>query len=79
MTEAYRCDITGECIPDGANKNPYWTILRRDHVTVFDTTEVQIKVKVEVDVFQDGRSCHVSDTAKNEINRLIKLYIQNQT
>ena len=79
MTEAYRCDITGECIPSDGSKNPYWTILQNNNVTVLGVEGIQIKVNVEVDVFQDGKQCHISDTAKTEINRLIKIYVQNNT
>lgn len=79
MTEAYRCDITDQCIPADGNRNPYWTLIRNDNVTVLGKQGVQIKIKVEVDVFQNGTPCHISDTAKTEINRLIRLYVQSLT
>jgi hypothetical protein len=77
MSEAYRCDITGECIAAGGNKNPYWTILQNSNVTVLGVGGVAISIDVKVDVFKDGTQCHVGDTARAAINQMIKNYVQN--
>lgn len=75
MSAAYRCDITQQCLDDTETKNPSWTILENNNVTVLGVEGIRVSVEVKVDVFQNGEPCHISQIAKQEINRMIKNYV----
>lgn len=75
MSDAKRCDITSECIAEGDSSNPYWVLMENDSVTVLGVPNIKIQLGVRVDVFQDGTSCHLGQTARNAITQLIKNYV----
>jgi len=49
--------------------------MENDSVTVLGVPNIKIQLGVRVDVFQDGTSCHLGQTARNAITQLIKNYV----